>query len=178
MKRVFALAGAAVLALIAVSFPALAHHGGSEYDTKNPITLKGTVTEYYWANPHCQIYVDVKDDKGKTVNWAIETLAPAVMKRAGWNRELLHPGEHGHHHAGAQQERHAGGNGAQTGAAERSGTWSGANRRAAAAIEQSAREGERGNWYADTTGHRVRSDSGCDCHFTQCVSTGEQAGEG
>lgn len=93
MKRVFALAGAAVLALIAVSFPALAHHGGSEYDTKNPITLKGTVTEYYWANPHCQIYVDVKDDKGKTVNWAIETLAPAVMKRAGWNRELLHPGD-------------------------------------------------------------------------------------
>ena len=79
------------------SFPRVfrlwAHHGGSEYDTKNPITLKGTVTEYYWANPHCQIYVDVKDDKGKTVNWAIETLAPAVMKRAGWNRELLHPGD-------------------------------------------------------------------------------------
>jgi len=93
MKRVFALAGAAVLVLIAGSSPAWAHHGGSEYDTKNPITLKGTVTEYYWANPHCQIYVDVKDDKGKTVNWAIETLAPAVMKRAGWNRELLHPGD-------------------------------------------------------------------------------------
>jgi hypothetical protein len=93
MKRVFGIAGAAVLVLIFASLPAWAHHGGSEYDTKNPITLKGTVTEYYWANPHCQIYVDVKDDKGKTVNWAIETLAPAVMKRAGWNRELLHPGD-------------------------------------------------------------------------------------
>ena len=93
MKRVYAVAGAAVLAFLFTNVPLWAHHGGSEYDTKNPITLKGTVTEYYWANPHCQIYVDVKDDKGKTVNWAIETLAPAVMKRAGWNRELLHPGD-------------------------------------------------------------------------------------
>ena len=93
MKRVCVIAGVVLLALVSASLPLWAHHGGSEYDTKNPITLKGTVTEYYWANPHCQIYVDVKDDKGKTVNWAIETLAPAVMKRAGWNRELLHPGD-------------------------------------------------------------------------------------
>jgi hypothetical protein len=93
MKRGCAIAGTALLALVFASFPLWAHHGGSEYDTKNPITLKGTVTEYYWANPHCQIYVDVKDDKGKTVNWAIETLAPAVLKRAGWNRDLLHPGD-------------------------------------------------------------------------------------
>jgi len=70
-----------------------AHHGGSEYDTKNLKTLKGTVTEYYWANPHCQIFLDVKDDSGKTVNWGIETLAPAVLKRAGWNPQLLKPGE-------------------------------------------------------------------------------------
>src|SRR5579872_363441 len=93
MKRVFFMASAVLVVLISAGLPLWAHHGGSEYDTKNPITLKGTVTEYYWANPHCQIYVDVKDEKGKTVNWAIETLAPAVMKRAGWNRELLHPGD-------------------------------------------------------------------------------------
>lgn len=93
MVRTFALLGILFLSAFAGTVPALAHHGGSEYDTKNPVTLKGTVTEYYWANPHCQIYVDVKDDKGKTVNWAIETLAPAVMKRAGWNRDLLHAGD-------------------------------------------------------------------------------------
>jgi len=70
-----------------------AHHGGSEYDTKNLKTLNGTVTEYYWANPHCQIFLDVKDDRGKAVNWGIEMLAPAVLKRAGWNSQLLHPGD-------------------------------------------------------------------------------------
>jgi hypothetical protein len=91
--RVLAIFGGAALVLLAASTVTWAHHGGSEYDTKNPVTLKGTVTEYYWANPHCQIYVDVKDSQGKTVNWAIETLAPAVIKRAGWSRELLHPGD-------------------------------------------------------------------------------------
>lgn len=93
MGCVAKILGLAALALLPAAIPAAGHHGGSEYDTKNPVTLKGTVTEYYWANPHCQIYVDVKNDEGKTVNWAIETLAPAVMKRAGWNRELLHAGD-------------------------------------------------------------------------------------
>jgi Family of unknown function (DUF6152) len=76
-----------------VSAPALAHHGGSMYDQKHPLTLKGTVTEFYWANPHCQIYLDVKDSQGKVVNWAIETLAPAVLQRAGWNSHLVKPGD-------------------------------------------------------------------------------------
>jgi hypothetical protein len=57
------------------------------------MTLKGTVKEFNWVNPHCQIFVDVKDANGKVVNWAIETLAPAVLKRAGWSRETLHAGD-------------------------------------------------------------------------------------
>jgi hypothetical protein len=80
------------IALLLVSLPISAHHGGSDYDVQHPITLKGTVTEFYWSNPHCQVFVDVKDDSGKVVNWTIETLAPAVLKRAGWNRESLHSG--------------------------------------------------------------------------------------
>jgi hypothetical protein len=73
--------------------PAFAHHGGSDYDVQHPVSLKGTVTEFFWSNPHCQIFVDTKDESGKTVNWTIETLAPAVLKRAGWSRETLHPGD-------------------------------------------------------------------------------------
>jgi hypothetical protein len=82
-----------ILGLLMISAPMFAHHGGSEYDTKNLVTIKGTVTEYHWNNPHCQVYVDVKDDKGKVVNWAIETFAPAVMKRAGWSSQFLHAGD-------------------------------------------------------------------------------------
>ena len=79
--------------LLMVCAPMFAHHGGSDYDVQHPATLKGTVTEFYWSNPHCQVFLDVKDDGGKTVNWTIETLAPAVLKRAGWTRVTLHSGD-------------------------------------------------------------------------------------
>jgi hypothetical protein len=88
-----ALSFALLAGCLMLAAPLWAHHGGSEYDTKNLKTIKGTVTEYYWANPHCQIFLDVKDDSGKVVNWGIETLAPAVLKRAGWSPRLLKPGE-------------------------------------------------------------------------------------
>ena len=93
MRTKLALFFGLLAAFCAVAAPLWAHHGGSEYDTKNLKTLKGTVSEYYWANPHCQIFLDVKDDSGKTVNWGIETLAPAVLRRAGWSPQLLKPGE-------------------------------------------------------------------------------------
>lgn len=93
MKNKFVKSICLMAGLLILGFPVLAHHGGSDYDVKNPVTLKGTVTQYVWANPHCQIYVDAKDDKGKVVNWVIETLAPAVLKRAGWSSQLLHPGD-------------------------------------------------------------------------------------
>jgi len=85
----FALAFGLFMAYV----PMFAHHGGSDYDVQHPKTLKGTVTEFYWSNPHCQVFLDVKDDAGKTVNWTVETLAPAVLKRAGWSPKTLQPGD-------------------------------------------------------------------------------------
>src|SRR4029077_13042536 len=82
-----------VAGLLMVCVPMFAHHGGSDYDVQHPKTLKGTVTEFFWSNPHCQVFLDAKDESSKVVNWTIETLAPAVLKRAGWSRETLHPGD-------------------------------------------------------------------------------------
>jgi Family of unknown function (DUF6152) len=82
-----------VMGLLMACVPIFAHHGGSDYDVQHPKTLKGTVTEFFWSNPHCQIFLDSKDDSGKVINWTIETLAPAVLKRAGWSRESLHAGD-------------------------------------------------------------------------------------
>jgi hypothetical protein len=81
------------IVLLMLCVPMSAHHGGSDYDVQHPVTLKGTVTEFFWSNPHCQVFLDVKDDSSKTVNWTIETLAPAVLRRAGWNPKTLHPGD-------------------------------------------------------------------------------------
>ena len=82
-----------IVGLLVVCVPIFAHHGGSDYDIQHPITLKGTVTEFFWSNPHCQVFLDVKDESSKVVNWTIETLAPAVLRRAGWSANTLHPGD-------------------------------------------------------------------------------------
>jgi hypothetical protein len=67
--------------------PAFAHHAFSaEYDAQQPITLKGTLTKMEWVNPHGWIYVDVKDESGKVVNWAIEFGSPNALLRRGLRR--------------------------------------------------------------------------------------------
>jgi hypothetical protein len=63
------------------------------YYGKDPVTLKGSITEFQFANPHVQIYFDVKDDKGALVHWACETLSPGKLARNGWSREILKPGD-------------------------------------------------------------------------------------
>jgi hypothetical protein len=63
---------------------ALAHHAFSaEYAADKPITLKGTLTKVEWVNPHGWIYLDVKGDDGKVVNWAVEFGAPNALLRRG-----------------------------------------------------------------------------------------------
>jgi hypothetical protein len=92
MKRKLLTSFGFAVGILLICAPVFAHHGGSEYDTINLVTLKGTVTEFLWENPHCQVFLDVKKDD-KVVNWGIETLAPAVLKRAGWSPKTLHPGD-------------------------------------------------------------------------------------
>ena len=79
--------------LLGVSVAAWAHHGNSAYDEEHWITLSGTVTEFIWANPHCQIFLDVKDDKGGAVNWAIESQSPGILRRNNWTRTSVKTGD-------------------------------------------------------------------------------------
>jgi len=80
-------------ALLMICIPIWAHHGNASYDNDNPITIKGTVTEFAWTNPHVQIYLDVKDDKGKVVHWSVETFSPGKLVRAGWAKDSVKVGD-------------------------------------------------------------------------------------
>jgi hypothetical protein len=55
--------------------------------------LKGTVTEFAWLNPHSALYLDVKDEQGKVVNYAIEMSSPGVLTRAGWTKTMFKAGD-------------------------------------------------------------------------------------
>ena len=71
-----------------------AHHGTNiSYDEKKSITFQGTVTEFRWANPHAQIYFDVKDEKGNVAHWGGELNSPGVLSKAGWNRRTFKSGD-------------------------------------------------------------------------------------
>jgi len=83
----------AVVALLAVSVPLFAHHGNASYDTAKTVTVKGTVTDYVWTNPHVFVKLDVKDDSGNTVHWIIEGQNPVSMSQIGWTKNTFKPGD-------------------------------------------------------------------------------------
>ena len=70
-----------------------AHHGEAAYDSKNPVSLTGAVTEWYWANPHCILSFDVKDSKDQILHWTGEASSPADMVNHGWTKLSLKPGD-------------------------------------------------------------------------------------
>jgi len=73
--------------------PVFAHHGNAALDVGKKVTVKGVVTEWLWANPHCWLKVDVKDDKGNVVNWVAETNNAADMMEKGWNSHSFKVGD-------------------------------------------------------------------------------------
>jgi hypothetical protein len=85
----FALAAVVLL----VSGLAFAHHGAAGYESSKVTTLKGTVTEFRFQNPHAQIFLDVKDSTGKVQNWILEAVGIATLSRSGWTKSIMKPGD-------------------------------------------------------------------------------------
>jgi uncharacterized protein DUF6152 len=84
---------ALTVALLAVSTPIFAHHGASAYDTKKLTTLKGTVTEFQFMNPHSELFLEVKNTDGKVEKWTAEAASMVTMSRLGWTKTLFKAGD-------------------------------------------------------------------------------------
>jgi hypothetical protein len=78
---------------VSISSPLFAHHGNAAYDTEKKVTLKGTVTQFSWSNPHCILQLDVTDESKQAVRWVAETENPSTMIRQGWTSQSFKPGD-------------------------------------------------------------------------------------
>ena len=82
-----------VATLIAAS-PATAHHAYNTFDDTRIRTLEGTIETFEWSNPHVVLTVLVKlDGRGEPQEWRIETSAPGILKRFGWQRSSMKAGD-------------------------------------------------------------------------------------
>ena len=80
-------------AFLLISGPLLAHHGRSNYDVTGTATVKGTVTEFEWVNPHALIHLDVTGENGNVEKWIAETNSPNTLSRQGWSKNTVRTGD-------------------------------------------------------------------------------------
>lgn len=69
------------------------HHGYAQFDTKALVTVKGTVTDFHFVNPHSVVEFDVKDDKGEVRSWKAELTSPLHLSPLGWTASSLAEGD-------------------------------------------------------------------------------------
>jgi Family of unknown function (DUF6152) len=91
-NRIICVLGVALALLIACG-QVSAHHGSSNYDMSKSVSVKGTVTQFEFINPHSAIHLEAKDDKGNAEQWLIEADSPNNLARAGWTRDSIKPGD-------------------------------------------------------------------------------------
>jgi Family of unknown function (DUF6152) len=83
-----------LLGILFISGPLLAHHGEANYDTTTVVSVKGTVTDFQFINPHVQISLDVKNDKGEIEKWVGEARSPSMLGRiGGWDKNTIKLGD-------------------------------------------------------------------------------------
>jgi uncharacterized protein DUF6152 len=85
--------GAVAIGVALLSSALTAHHANAVFDLGKRLTLTGTVTEWFWANPHCLLRFDVKSDSGEMTHWVAETQAPPNMTPFGWTKQSFAVGD-------------------------------------------------------------------------------------
>ena len=57
------------------------------------VTVKGTVMEFAWENPHPMITLEVRTDDGKMEKWLVGGPAINRMEANGWTKTTVKPGD-------------------------------------------------------------------------------------
>jgi Family of unknown function (DUF6152) len=90
--KAFRVRAFVVLALVSVAIPLAAHHSWPiSYD--HLVTVKGTVMEFVWANPHPMMTLEVQTADGKSEKWQVGGPAINRMEANGWKKDTVKPGD-------------------------------------------------------------------------------------
>ena len=92
MNRSPLIAALAVVTLLLAAGSADAHHSW-QLDQSKLLTLSGTVTRFDFANPHVQVFFQVKEDSGTVDTWQAGGPSPNQLARGGWSRDSVKPGD-------------------------------------------------------------------------------------
>ena len=84
---------AVFIAVLLAATSTLAHHSNAAFEPEKVVVLKGTVTQWKWANPHVWIFLSVDDGKGGKVEWQIEGRPPGILARSGWSKNTFKAGD-------------------------------------------------------------------------------------
>ena len=93
MAAQFKHGGLALLVAASLAFPAVAHHSHNAYELTVWTTLEGTVNQVHLINPHSWIYLDVTDEQGETMTWALEAANFSAFFAKGVKQEDVQPGD-------------------------------------------------------------------------------------
>ena len=93
MKNRLIAAFLSAAGVLVTGAPLFAHHGAASFDTSKKLVMKATVTQWFWANPHCFLKFDAQDEKGNVVHWVAETSNPSDMSNLGWSIRTFKPGD-------------------------------------------------------------------------------------
>src|SRR5207244_9551708 len=81
------------VAVFLTIMPVSAHHPiAAKFDPARAVTLRGSVTEVDWANPHVHVFMNVRDSSG-VMNWAVELESPIARRSRNWNRYKVERGD-------------------------------------------------------------------------------------
>ena len=92
-KLTFSLTSLMAIGLLGFCVPLFAHHGAAVFDTAKKVTMKATVTQWIWSNPHSILLFDVKDASGQVVHWVGESDNPPNLVNRGWSVNSFKPGD-------------------------------------------------------------------------------------
>jgi len=87
----FTIAGLVIVGLFALGTPLIAHHSWP-IDQSRLVTVKGTVTDIMWANPHPLYTLEVRNG-GQPEKWVVGGPALNRMEANGWNKSTLKIGD-------------------------------------------------------------------------------------